>query len=306
MSNGTKRTLAELITLHELEPELSEVITEGNVDAALLLWFLRRQGSDTAVYSVSDRLDVPPNEVRRRGQNLGNKGRVIASAMKVEEESTLAAQKVTFIYDIDDDLIAGRPILESPCLTHTDYRSIEMYCFTEKPIDKLLKVRFRAPDDVKASQVIAVIRGPLISIAFTRLVLSRIDPPIALVTGIERRCHLNGEAMMVDLHSLIFDSVGGAGGARKLGITVDSLIREQAREASASSADTRMVIRGHDFTQVCCYYLKTRYPGLFKEDRMPYKTHRVFEGTLITCLEFDDLADERLFKRLLARHGKAS
>jgi hypothetical protein len=304
MSNGTKRTLAELITLHELEPELSEVITEGRVDAALLLWFLRRQGSDAAVYSVSDRLDVPPNEVKRRGQNLGNKGRVIASAMKVEEESVVATQKITFVYDIDDDLIVGRPILESPCLTHTDYRSIEMYCFAEKPIDKMLRVRLRAPEDVKASQVIAAIREPLISIALARLVLSRIDPPIALVIAIERRCHLKGEAMLVDIRALILDSVAGAGGAQRLGITIDSLISEQEREASASFAEVRLVIRGHDFTRVCCYYLKTRYPGLFKEDRLPYRTPNVFEGTLMTCLEFEDLAQEGLFKKLLERHDR--
>jgi hypothetical protein len=302
MNSGTKRTLAELITLHELEPGLSEVITEGRVDAALLLWFLRRYNSDAAVYCVSDRLEVSAREVRNRGQSTGKKGSVIAAAMNVEEASTVAARKVTFVYDIDDDIIAGRSLPESACLMHTDYRTIEMYCFANNPLGKLLKVRLRASDDIKTSQVLDSIREPLVSIAFTRLVLSQVDPPVAVVEAIEKRCRINGEAMLIDIRTLIADSIDARGGARALGVDVDVLLSNQENVTSRWASDVRMVIRGHDFTRICCYYLKSTHPELFKEDRLPYRTPAVFEGTLIACLEADDLLQERLFQKLLARH----
>jgi hypothetical protein len=91
VNSGTKRSLDELITLYELEPELSEVVTEGRTDAALMRWFLNRLNSDTAVYAVTDRLDITPAELRSRGLNVGNKGYVIASALMLQEKSSGAA-----------------------------------------------------------------------------------------------------------------------------------------------------------------------------------------------------------------------
>lgn len=93
------------------------------------------------------------------------------------------------------------------------------------------------------------------------------------------------------------------GGSRTLGISQDSLIANcEAEEASLEDVDVRLVIRGHDFMQICCYYLKTRYPSLFRDGRAPYKTFRAFEMALMTCLELADLTEESLFQNLLLRH----
>lgn len=302
MSDGTKRTLDELITLHEIEPELSEVITEGRFDSSLLLWFLRLMGSSASVYCVLDRLDVPPGEVRRRGQNQGNKGRIIASAIKIQEKSPRTADKVTFVYDIDDDVIAGRQVVESSGLLHTDYRSLELYCFAKKPIDKMLKVRLRATEEVKANQILDTIREPLVDIAFVRLILSRLDPAVAVVESIEKKCHIDGESIILDMRGLILDSVNGAGGWRGRTATVDILMTEEQKARKEWASDSRLAIRGHDFTRLCCYYLKSKHPGLFKEDRAPYKVPEIFEATLLACLELEDLKSEELFRRLMARH----
>lgn len=48
--------------------------------------------------------EVPASEVRRRGQHVGNKGRVVAAALHVLEASSAVAEKVTFVYDVDDDI----------------------------------------------------------------------------------------------------------------------------------------------------------------------------------------------------------
>ncbi len=304
MSDGTKRTLAELITLHELEPELSEVITEGRVDAALILWFLRRQGSDASVYSISDRLEVPASIVRSKGQNIGNKGRAIAAALVVNEQSpAAAASKLTFVYDIDDDLMAGRPLADAECLLHTDYRSIELYCFAKNPIDKLLKVTLRASSDLGPVEILGAITDSLVSIAFARFALSRATTPVAMVAGLERRCRVLGDAILTDIQSLVSDSVDNHGGERALRVSKVDIMADYEQERAKNALDVRLVIRGHDFTRICCYYLKTRYPQLFREDRASYRTAEVFEGALITCLEAGEIASEQLFQQLLLRHA---
>lgn len=306
MNGGTKRTLDELITLYELEPELSEIITEGRTDAALLRWFLNRLNSDTAVYTVTDRLDVVRAEVRSRGLNVGNKGYVVASALMLQELSPgAAARRVTFVYDIDDDVITGGSVPSVDCLIPTDYTSMEMYCFAVKPLEKLLKLTLRAQEDVDVVSVLAAIGEPLANVFYARSILARQPRPIGISEAIDRKCRLSGEMLTIDIRGLIMDSIGAAGGSRALGIDSDSVLRDLREQMANCPADIRLAVRGHDFTRVCCFYLKTRYPSLFTEDRRPYRTPEVFENVLITCLEVDDLVGEPLFQFLIKRYGLA-
>jgi hypothetical protein len=304
MSTGTKRTVEELITLHELEPELSEVITEGRCDAAVVLWFLRRSGSNAAVYAVSDRLDIPAGVLRKLGQMVGNKGRVVAAALLVSQLSELAASKISFIYDIDEDAIEDHPNMQIDLvdLLPTDYRSIELYAFNASTIDKLLKVALRAPEDIKAIEVLSALEEPLIEVAYLRFTLSRLERPVSLIETIERRCAVDGLALRVDIRALLVDSLGSAGGARALGVNADTLMEQLSAAVAASTLDPRLVIRGHDFTRICCYFLKQRYPNIFKDDRAPYKNSGVFENLLLTCLEHQELSEYQMFRRLLDRH----
>lgn len=309
MPDGTKRTVAELITLHELEPEMQEILTEGRVDAALISWFLRRQGNNAAVYSVSDRLDITASEIRKRNQTTGsNKGKVIAAALSISDTSELAAQSITSVYDIDDDILAGRPLYEDVAnLLHTDFRSIELYGFAVNPLDKLLRVILRADDDVKAEAVLAEITEPLVSVAFARLALSKIVPPVAMVPSIERRFQIKAGTVIVNIRALISDSINSiAGGAKALGVSLDTLIADcKLGESAAASMDVRYIIRGHDFTRICCYYLKTRFPFLFREDRASYKIPEAFESSLLNSIELSDLLAMPLFQKLLERHGNS-
>lgn len=304
MSTGTKRTLDELITLYELEPELSEIITEGRTDAALMRWFLNRLNSDTVVYAVTDRLDITSADVRAKGLNVGNKGYVIAGALWLQERSSDAAsRRVTFVYDIDDDVITGKSTPRADCLISTDYTSMEMYCFAIKPIDKLLKLTLRAWDDINAESVLAAISEPLPEVFYVRSILARQRRSIGVTAAIDRKCRLSGETVTIDLRTLIDDSIGAAGGSRALGIDADSVLRDLREQIANCPTDIRLAVRGHDFTRVCCFYLKARYPSLFREDRLPYKTPEVFENVLITCLEVDDLVNEPLFQFIMKRYG---
>jgi hypothetical protein len=301
-ASGTKRTLDELVTLYELEPELSEVITEGRCDAAIVTWFLGNIGINTQVYCVSDRITVPVAEVVGRGLNSGRKGEVIAAALRVEELSADATRRITFIYDVDDDIIASNTRPTAACLLRTDYTSMEMYCFADRPIEKLLRVPLRAEANLKASAVIDAVREGLLEVGFARLALSRVQRPVAMVRMIERRCTVRSGVLRVDLRKLVSDSLDDAGGTKALGVTLNGLVTEirQAR-AQWADGDPRLAIRGHDFSRLLCFYLKTHYGNLFREDRTPYKSVQTFQNLLITCLELKDLEGEHLFEALSAR-----
>jgi hypothetical protein len=301
IDSGTRRTLAELVTLYELEPNLSEVIAEGRCDAAVVLWFLTRSGIDSTVYCVQDRVVVPPADIRRRGLNPGRKGEVIAAALAIEEQSPNAAARVTFIYDIDDDVIADRAGPKAQCLFHTDYTSMEMYCWSTRPLQKLLRVPLRADAELDADAVIQAVRDSLLQVGFARLALSRIARPVAMVKTVERRCSVRSGVLRVDLKRLVADSLDDAGGAAARGVTVDGIVTETRDTLEQWSGDPRLAVRGHDFTRMLCFYLKTHHPSLFRDDRTAYKVASTFENLLVTCLEMGDLRSEPLFVALTAR-----
>ena len=124
-----------------------------------------------------------------------------------------------------------------------------------------------------------------------------------MVTSIDRRFRIKGDAVTVDIKTLISDSINHAGGAKALGVSIGTLIADCTREESACSVDVRFIIRGHDFTRICCYFLKTRYPSLFRDDRAPYKVPEIFESALLNSIELTDLLTTVLFQKLLQRHG---
>jgi|SRR5450755_2196026 hypothetical protein len=295
MSDGTRRTLEELITLYQEEPELSEVITEGRTDAGLLTWYLRRQGHDTRVFAIDDRLTVTASEVRQRGQDRGCKGRLIAAALYLNETSVEGTQRVTFIADVDTNIAVGHPLEGADCLLWTDYTSMEMYCYAKNPIDKFLRVCLRAPEAVKAESVLAAIRDCLVEIFYIRIVLSFLEDPKSMASNFDRKLRVIDNDVDVDIKTLIRDSV------KTKGVDVDELIKSQRLKRSTCPSDERMAIRGHDFIQVCCFYLKTAHSGLFKDDRAAYKSAQVFGNALIACLELPDLSSENLFQRLTER-----
>jgi hypothetical protein len=180
---------------------------------------------------------------------------------------------------------------------------MEMYCFAVRPIEKLLKLALRAHEDVNAESVLTAISEPLAWVFYARSILARQRRPIGISDVIDRKCKLSGEIVKIDIRALINDSIGAAGGSRALGIDANSVLRDLREQMANCPSDIRLAVRGHDFTRVCCFYLKRRYPSLFREDRSPYKTPEVFENVLITCLEIDDLVSEPLFQFIIKRYG---
>lgn len=310
---GTKHTPGELATLYEVEPTLTEIVTEGHYDAALIRWFIKLIGSDTVVYSVDDRLTVTEEEIIAAGEIPGNRGAVVTAATVFASETALyevlspdVLRRVTFIYDRDDDSLTGRKVPEAECLLVSDYTSLEMYCFAEQPVDKIIRIPLRAPASIKASEVVPSITQGLLEIAVLRHILRTVGRPTRLITDITSRCKIDGSDLVVDIRDLASASIGNIGGPSIFGTTLDQVMRAHAEVIAGLAIDPRMIIRGHDYTEVLCYYLKTRFPEIFRgPDRLPLKTPKLFENILITCLDLADLSREQLFGELTRRYSTA-
>lgn len=310
---GTRRTPDELATLYEIEPTLAEIVTEGHYDAALIRWFIQLIGSDAVVYSVDDRIIVTEEEIKAAGEIPGNRGAVVTAATLFAHEAALYAvpsadvlRRVTFIYDRDDDLLTGRNVPDTECMLVSDYTSMEMYCFAERPVGKMLRIPLRAPASIEASEVITGITQGLLEIAALRHILRTIGMPTALISDITSRCEVRGVDLVVNIRGLADASINKKGGPSIFGSTLNQVIDAHAEFMAKLTVDPRMVIRGHDYTEMLCFYLKTRFPEIFRgPDRLPLKTSKLFENILITCLELSDLAKEQLFLELTNRYSPA-
>ncbi len=61
--DNERRTLEELVTRYQLEPELRDIYVEGKTDKILLEWFLEQKGVENfAVYEI-DTVEIPTQKL---------------------------------------------------------------------------------------------------------------------------------------------------------------------------------------------------------------------------------------------------
>jgi hypothetical protein len=122
MDNERRRTLEELVTRYQLEPELRDVYVEGKTDKILLEWFLEQRGvKNFAVYEI-DTVEIPAQKLFEYGLNDNNRSRAIALALEIQNQLP-ELPHFTCIADKDFDWLFGK---NYPCnsLLFSDYTSL--------------------------------------------------------------------------------------------------------------------------------------------------------------------------------------
>jgi hypothetical protein len=163
-----RRTIDELVTLYELEPEIRDLFVEGASDRVLFLWYLRHRCRGN--YSVQDisTIDVPPEVIEKNAQDNGNRGRIISLAYELDERlSGVSRNCVTLVYDSDFDRVLG---VSQKCdlLLTTDFSCVEMYLFNELVICKLLSLVLMGCD-YSSQHVISELEKVLVRLFLIRL-----------------------------------------------------------------------------------------------------------------------------------------
>lgn len=133
-----RRTIDELRTLYQMEPEIRDLYVEGFVDENFFKWYLRRQGLETiGIYPV-EFIDVPNEILLRHSLPIGsNKSRLIALSHELAVCPFFS--RVMCIVDRDFDGTTGDRYA-NPCLYKTDGNSLELYALQPSVFHKFVLV----------------------------------------------------------------------------------------------------------------------------------------------------------------------
>lgn len=84
--DNPRRTLEELVTRYQLEPELRDIYVEGKTDKIFFEWFLKHKGIENfAVYEI-DTVEIPTQKLLEFGLNDSNRSRAIALALEIQNQ----------------------------------------------------------------------------------------------------------------------------------------------------------------------------------------------------------------------------
>lgn len=137
MIHDDRRTIADILTRHELEPGLNDVYVEGSFDKEILdRIFSSQQGPVRTVYEI-DTINVPPDVVISHSLTDGNKQRVIALARELASIDDNCSYRCL----VDRDLDHWIGVLEkTKRLAWTEFTSIEAYYLNQDFIQEIVIV----------------------------------------------------------------------------------------------------------------------------------------------------------------------
>jgi len=288
MTLGDRRTTKELLTLHELEPELRDIYVEGPADSCLIKWFLDQVGKyRTNVYDIST-VEIPAEIVQSYGLENNDRDRVIALALELEASFGQESVQVTCIADSDFDLLLNNR-RDCHLLLFTDYTCIEMYLFNEKCIEKFFSLCLRIFPS-PANYVLNQFSNILQEIFLIRLANKLLELSLTRLT-FERCCKLNKGQIFFDCDDYLtrYLNMNNALSRKEEFIRLVDSCRLKL------SSDPRCQIHGHDFIKLLVWYLaKHRVDSKLANSKF-------VERSLFGCIDIKQLTNEKLFQTLLAR-----
>lgn len=287
MADIEKREISELVTLYNLEPQLRDVFVEGVDDVAMLRWYLHGKSQKYVSVCEVNVIDVPNEIVEKYGLEVGNRGRLLALANELTKQlNPTSSDCATLIYDKDNDT-SGSGLANAIA---TDFSCLEMYLFNEITFHKFFALVTLATNvDV-------------------RLVLSELAIVLVRVNQIKATNHALGLGMEwisflklceFDDYTIRFDEKEFVNRYLMNGSCLDKKKEFESKLAlldAGLTQDDRHHINGHHF-----YDLAQAYFRRFAKDKSCLKEKRVFERSLVGCVELSYLDERPLFISVLAR-----
>lgn len=291
-----RRKLDELAARFELEPTMRDLVVEGSSDVCFWRWWAsERQYHHVVAYEV-DTIEVPLELLRELSLPNNNRGRVIAVAMVMERLLGAQALQVTCLIDSDLEYLLAAQGARSAAtnlalLLKTDFSSVEMYAFGERPLRKYVELFCRLPacnvDALSTSlQAILVwlfcVRAANESLGwclkaldlFRSLKLTQSLPEIDRASHLERYLKKNGRYN-----------------------ERDHMMQEVERHLAAALqvADPRQCMHGHDYVAVLGWY------GREASKRLRGSSCEQIGRAVLACCESSDLDQHQTVQMLRAR-----
>jgi len=294
-SSADRRSIEELRTRYLLEPELGDIYVEGMFDVRLISWFLSVHRRHWKVYSIES-VDVPADKVLAEGFDNGARGRVLTLGGALET-SLYGGRSVgpLCIADRDFDTLLHKQLPGGNLCLVTDFKSMELYGYNVKVIDKLLELFLHARG-VKANEVVRALNPALIDLGLLRAVLHRGRYGIALLDDVTGCCTI-GSVIGLNMRELLRRSIDQAYSKSPGHAKPDAaaILAEVEELRSLAPQDPRFVIHEDDFIRLLTWYLKPYVRG------SDFHKPEVVGRALVSCFEAVDLAQHSLFAEILRR-----
>ncbi|MCL7379634.1 hypothetical protein [Streptomyces sp. 35G-GA-8] len=286
-----RRTPGELAMLEILEPDMKEVIVEGRGDQAILRWFFTHAAPETEIdiFAVKERVLIDEEVVSTHGYNTGERGSVLTVA-EIVNAAHPEGNRLRFVADRDLSSLGLDGCPQIGNVFYTDFASMELYFFSEKPIGKMLSVALRAPARISPRAVIEAVTPVLVSIFTIRSILRSLPTPKKLASKVIDSLKFTETGSTLDVREAFSKSCQGA--------NIETLVAKYSGVEIASDLDVRHFIRGHDISAVLVRYISSLHGQLFREDRRHLAQAAAMEICLTTCLELADFEGFALFKSL--------
>ena len=300
MEDEKRRKLDELVARYELEPSLHDVYVEGLTDKCIIQWFLEESNLDTenvAVYEI-DTIDIPTDWLLALGLNDNNRSRVIFLACQLQSLFEGSLPSVICIADKDFDNLIATSHIESELLLFTDYTSIEMYLFDSNIIEKFLRLAL-GKDDLEAVNILTNISRILEEMFLLRAANQSLSYGMEWLSSASlKRCfkRRNGGKIEFDSNDFVDKYLNKNNRTSEKIAFLDKV--KELRNKNIS--EIRNKIRGHDFIKLFCWYIEPYLP----KNKKGFSEPEIVLGTLLCCLDVDDLMQEKLFQELTRRVSK--
>jgi uncharacterized protein DUF4435 len=286
MTPDERRTIEELIARYELEPTLRDVYVEGYSDSLFFRWFLQKSDASNVVVYEIDSVRIDTQTVLKHRLEVGNRGRLIAFALEVDRRITHPHQ-VTCIVDRDYDAPLQREFSVG-VLLFTDYTSLELYSFNESTLTKFLSIVARTMPERPV-----ILLGKFCSILHETFFIRLVNIKLELNAEwfeFTRCCEFRKGSLEFDSAEFVKRYLN-KNGLHAIREVFDQTLQEFR---GTITDEPRDFIRGHDFAVLLAYYLKQITGDQFYAPEM-------VEGSLLGCVEYEDLLNEKMFQNLLHR-----
>ena len=285
------RKFSEVIAIAKLEPKLKCVYVEGIDDVYLINNFCEKYHDDNiGVYGIESvdysevysGLDVKYVNILKNN----NKERVIYLAQVLETEITDSVRPIICVVDIDWDNLLGN-LRKSQYLVYTDYNSMELYLFNKKVIEKFFQQGLRINGKIDYDTLMTSIADVTRKIFHIHCLMHEECKSI-LQNDKDFKYNKETSSCALDFDKYWQKTIMKCCVAGKANV-----LKKKYTDRILQKCDSRMEMRGQDF--VCYLYLCVKR---MKSNLCMNKNE--FANVFWQYIDYDDLAKENLFKRIIA------
>lgn len=282
--NDYRRSLDELLFRYQNNLEFRDVYVEGPRDMHFFSWFFSHFPDLPVVVYDIDTVDVSPTALMQFGaSSSGNRGRVIALARFIEENSLECRMALRCIVDRDFDSDVSD---DRACLIYTDYACLECYAASESQIRKLFALYF--VKDISPQTLHSMFA--ILNIVFlTRKTKSDLAPDGQWFQKFWEFCAFEADVLTLNLKPYTLRVCTAAGMHGR----VNDFEVKMSQLRLVEITDPRLAIQGHDL--ICLLSWLARK----KNVPLAICSDKNLQSALFTAVDITTLRSEPLFKKLV-------